>query len=102
MEPVEWIIGLVLLLGGYELWDKVETAEGTSGAVIKQTVVSIEPVFERGRYYKTADGYYISDLSPKPLIADGCERLVLTTDLSAPRVDDQQIKVTEVDIPCEG
>lgn len=102
MEPVEWIIGLVLIFGGYELWNKEESAEATSATVIKQTMVSEKPVFERGRFYKTDEGYYISDLSPEPLLADGCERPVLTADLSVARANDGQIKVTDVDIQCEG
>lgn len=102
MEPVEWIIGLVLIFGGYELWSKEESSEATTPAVIEQAVVSDKPVFERGRFYKTDEGYYISDLSPKPLLADGCERPVFTTDLSVARATDEQIKVTEVDIQCEG
>ncbi|WP_444928297.1 hypothetical protein ACJJI4_24015 (plasmid) [Microbulbifer sp. TRSA002] len=102
MEPIEWIVGLVLLFGGYELWNKDGPDENTTATVIEQTVVSDEPLFERERFYKTVDGYYISDLSPKPLIADGCERSFLITDLSVARANDEQIKVTEVEIQCEG
>lgn len=103
MEPVEWIVGLVLLIGGYELWGKEEPQEPVAVEVVtEQSIVSDEPLFERGRYYRTKDGYYISNLTPAPQKVDGCDRPVLTADLTAPRGDEGQIQVTEVDMECEG
>lgn len=103
MEPVEWIVGLVLFIGGYELWGKDEPKEPVVVEVVQEEpVVSDVPVFERGRYYKTGEGYYISNLTPARQKIEGCDRPVLTADLTAPRNDDGEIRVTEVDIACEG
>ena len=103
MEPVEWIIGLVLLFGGYELLNDDEQEQPIVAEVVQeQSIVSDEPVFERGRFYKTGEGYFISNLTPVPQKVDGCDRPVLTADLTAPRTDGDQIQVTEVDIVCGG
>ncbi|MCG8612258.1 MAG: hypothetical protein MI864_17180 [Pseudomonadales bacterium] len=103
MEPFEWIIGLALLLGGYEiLTDEKQDEPIVSNAVKEQSIVSDIPVFERGRYYRTGDGYFISNLTPALQKADGCDRPILTTDLTEPQIEDDHIQVTEVYIVCEG
>ena len=103
MEPVEWIIGLVLLFGGYELLNDDEQEQPIVAEVVQeQSIVSDEPMFERGHFYKTVEGYFISNLTPVPQKVDGCDRPVLTADLTAPRTDGDQIQVTEVDIVCGG
>ena len=100
MEPVGWIVGLALLFGGYELINKEVPSESVEEVTQEQTVVSDEPVFERGRYFNTSDGYYISNLTPEPIKPDGCDRPVLTADLSTPRTDEGEIQVTKVDNVC--
>lgn len=103
MEPVEWIVGLVLFIGGYELWAQEEPQEPVEMEIVtEQSLVSVEPLFERGRYYRTEDGYYISNLTPAPRKVDGCDQPVLTAGLTAPRSDEGQIQVTKIDIECEG
>lgn len=102
MEPVEWIVGLVLLFGGYELINKDAPSEPVVEVIQEQTVVSDEPVFERGRYFNTGDGYFISNLTPAPVKPDGCDRPVLTADLTSPRTGEGQIQVTKVDNVCGG
>ena len=103
MELFGLIVGLVLVIGGYERWEKEEPKEAVAAEIVtEQPIVSVEPLFERGRYYRTKDGYYISNLTPAPQKVDGCDRPVLTADLTAPRGDGGQIQVTEVDIECEG
>ena len=47
-------------------------------------------------------GYYISNLTPKPVQAQGCDMPILTADLSAPRSEDGGIYITEIDVECEG
>lgn len=59
MEPVSWIIALALLIGGYELLDDDKPEEDEGNTVI----VSETKAFKKGVYYKTEDGYFITDLS---------------------------------------
>ena len=108
MEPIEWIVGFVLFIGSYELWVKEEPQELVAVApvavetITEQSIVSVEPLFERDRYYRTEDGYFISNLTPTPKNVSGCDRSVLTADLTTVGRDEGQIQVTEVDIECEG
>lgn len=103
MEPVEWIIGILLIFGGHELLNKDKPEEPIVAEVAqKQSLVSDEPVFERGLYYRTGEGYFISNLTPVPQMVDGCDRPVLTADLTAPRTDSSKIQVTEIDMVCGG
>lgn len=101
MEPVEWVIGLILLFGGYEVFGKDKKDEPVE-VVQDVSIVSEDPVFERGRFFKTPDGYYISDLSPKPEQIEGCESPLLTADLTKLRDQEDAIEVTEIDVSCEG
>lgn len=102
MEPVGWIIGIVLLFGGYELVNKEVQEEPISELVEEHTIVSDVPVFERGRYFNTGNGYYISNLTPEKIKPDGCDLPILTADLTSPRTDEGQIQVTKVDNVCGG
>lgn len=61
-----------------------------------------EPAFQRNKYYKTTEGYYISNLTQAPAVADGCDAPILTADFSAPRSEQGDIFITEVDVECEG
>jgi hypothetical protein len=102
MEPVELFVGFILIFGGYELISNDKNESVSIEEVQKVSVVSDAPVFERGRFFKTIDGYYISNLTPARLKVEGCDRPILTADLTAPRVDNEEIQVTEVDMACEG
>jgi hypothetical protein len=64
MEPVEWFIGLVLLFGGAELWERNNSAEHVNNT--DREIVSAEPVYTKGRYFLSDQGYYITDLSSEP------------------------------------
>lgn len=61
-----------------------------------------KPAYQRGSYFMTDYGYYISNLTPKPVQAQGCDMPILTADLSAPRSEDGGIYITEIDVECEG
>lgn len=102
MDPVGWIVGLAILFGGYDLISEDELKEQAAEAVQEQTIVSEAPVFERGRYFKSSDGYFISNLTLAPVKPDGCDSPILTADLTSPRINDGQIRVTEVTIVCGG
>lgn len=101
MEPVGIFLGIWFLIGGYELWVKEEPKEVIVEVVQKEPLVSDKPIYERGRYYRM-EGYYISDLSTASEPVEGCDRSVLTTDLIEPRDGNSEIRVTKVDISCEG
>ena len=99
MEPIQWIVAIFLVLGGYEVGKNQN--QQTNIVEPSKSIVSDAPVFERGIYYKTDQGYYISDLSPSPMYALGCERPLYLTDLSIPANENQSREVTEYTIPCE-
>ena len=103
MEPIEWIVGLMLFMGGYELGSKEEPKEPVMVAEVtqKQSVLSDVPIYERGRYYKTSEGYFISNLTPVPQKVGGCNPFGLTSDQTEPSNDDGQIQFTDIDLACE-
>lgn len=102
MEPVEWIIGIILLFGGYEALKKDEPVVTPPVVVVEPTpLISSTPIFQRGRYYRTEAGYYISNLTPEPQAADGCADPILTADLSPRGVEGKPIEVSEAVIDCE-
>jgi len=68
---------------------------------IEYTVIE-KPAYQRGSYFKTNRGYYISNLTPAPVQAEGCDTPILTADLSAPRSDSDDIYITEVEVECDG
>jgi len=103
---MELIVALIMFVGGYELSDYLES-EDEPAVTQEMTVVveappSLSPVFERGRYFKSAEGYFISDLSPAPEKVEGCERPVLTADLSEPLQDGAKMYVQVVKMSCES
>ena len=61
-----------------------------------------EPAFQRGKYYKSDDGFYISNLTPASVMVDGCDMPINTADFSAPRAENGDMYITEVDVECEG
>ena len=61
-----------------------------------------EPAFQRGKYYKSDEGFYISNLTPAPVMALGCDTPINTADFAAPRSEDGDMFITEVDVECEG
>lgn len=74
---------------------------GSNQQDVDYTVIE-KPAYQRGSYFKTSNGYYISNLTPAPVKAEGCDMPILTADLSAPRSEDGDIFITEVDVECEG
>jgi hypothetical protein len=105
MEPIQLFIGFLLITGGISLMnsdDSESIEENGPMMVVESSVVSDKPVYKRGIYYRTSQGYYVSNLTPKPKAIDGCERSVLTADLSSPRSDGDSIQVTEHRVECEG
>jgi len=98
---MEWVIGLLLFWGGHELGSH----NGEKDVVIEREIestVSTEFIFKRGRYYKTDAGYYISNLTPKPQKAIGCDRPVLIADLTGSLPAADKMKVTEVQMECDS
>ena len=92
-KRILWLIPLLAVTGCSTLGSNQQDASYT---------VIEKPAYQRGSYFKTSSGYYISNLTPAPVKADGCDMPILTADLSAPRSDDGDIYITEVDVECEG
>jgi hypothetical protein len=61
MEPIEWFLVMSLIVGGNEWWEKHE--KNKDGVIVVE-----KPLYQRGKFYKNEDGYYISNLSPKPRV----------------------------------
>lgn len=97
MELIGLLIGMILFITGN---DVIENNKPQQEASYIETIE--EPVYQRGRYFKSEDGYYISNLTPKPVVADGCDLPILTADLSVPRSEKGHIYITEVDVECDG
>ncbi len=65
MEPIEWIIILTLIFGGHEVHEKYERD--------KDGVVVIEkPEYKKGKYFRSEEGYYVTNLQAAP-ISDAVE-----------------------------
>lgn len=56
MEPIEWIIILSLIFGGHELLEKHN--EEKDGVIVVENAL-----YERGKYFKSDEGYFVSNLS---------------------------------------
>lgn len=102
MEPAGLIIGFLLFFG-YSLLsvDSPQNVQ-TAQVEVEHPQVTTVNVFERGRFYRSTEGYYISNLTPEPELVKGCELPVLIADLNATRTADAQLQVTEIDVGCEG
>ena len=92
-KGILWIIPLLAVSGC--------SAFGRNPQEIEYAVIK-KPAYQRGSYFKTSSGYYISNLTPAPVKPEGCDTPILTADLSAPRSEDGDIYITEVDVECEG
>ena len=102
---MEWILVPLLVWGGYEWGSYDESLEhGAPATVInQQTLVENQTsTYERGKYYKTQQGYYISNLQPKPKKDEGCDRSIIVADLSEPNNAEEKISVTEIQMTCGG
>ena len=112
-----WLAGVILLVSGIELWQDITDLSYDSDespidtAELEQRESSKgKRFFERGTFYRSEEGYLISNLSPVPeqeLVvghqpAEGCDVPVLVSDLSIKR-QDKKMSVTEVDalFDCE-
>lgn len=93
IKRIPWLIPLLVLSGCTTLGNNPQDTEYT---VIK------EPAYQRGNYFNTGNGYYISNLTPEPVQAEGCDMPIMTADLSAARSEDEDIYITEIDVKCEG
>lgn len=105
---MEWVIVFILIIGGVEVGKRGDL-KGESTSVSESKVVATsdtavlvkEAVFARGRYYRHQNGYFISDLSPRPVYV--CTPEVLVADLkNRPSPDDQHLEVTTHKANCEG
>jgi len=92
-KGILWIIPLLAMSGC--------STFGSNTQEMEYTVIE-KPVYQRGSYFKTSRGYYISNLTPAPMQAEGCDIPILTADLSAPRSDGGDIYITEVEVECDG
>lgn len=94
---MEIIIAVFIAIGAYH-W-------GASSSETEATVAAIETIenssSDQPSEYVRKDGYYIKDLTVRAVSPEGCNRPVLTTDLSAPSQDGVR-NVTEVETSCEG
>ena len=101
MEPVEWFIALVLIFGGAELWEKNKSAENENNT--DRVIVSAEPVYTKGRYFLSDQGYYITDLSSEPPREVECEVNANTADLPASDIDSEDGSLVDgVIVGCGG
>lgn len=104
MEPIGWIALITLLFGGYHLSSDDDTKvvyEEVMQVEEKQQLVSETPVFERGKYFQSGQGYYVSNLSPVKKKIEGCDSPILTTDLSVSRKQGELMPIDIVLIQCE-
>ena len=101
MEPVEWFIGLVLLFGGAELWDRNKSAENENNT--DRVIVSAEPVYTKGRYFLSDQGYYITDLSSEPSQEFECDDTAYSADRPVTNSDREDGSVVDgVIVGCGG
>lgn len=96
---MEWLILVTLIFFGAE---ELISEDEPEVVVLPEPIVSTEPVYVRGRYYKTEQGYFVSNLTTEPAKAEGCDRPVLTANLSEPRYGAHDLNITEVAMSCEG
>ena len=102
---MEFLIGAILIglgwWGGseYEASKQQPVHQDPVVVIEEPEIVSDEPAFEKGRFYQTGNGYYISDLSPQKELPEGCSNSLLTADLSEPR-ESENLDVIEVDVKC--
>lgn len=103
---MEFIVGAILVALGwwggseYEASQQPVVIQNPIVVIEKPELVSEEPVFEQGMFYQTTKGYYITDLSPRKELPEGCSNPLLTADLSEPR-ETENLDVQEVDVKCE-
>ena len=103
---MEILLSLLALWGGYE-WLSTEDEVIESTEVVVQIVKDseppistepAEPVYGRGLFIKTEQGYYISNLTAE---IEGCYRPILVSDLTRVPDDNKDITVSEIQISCE-
>jgi hypothetical protein len=98
MEPITLIMGTLILIGT-TMFSSPESPD-----VQVQAIEEPAPEVRYGRdrfYYSEIDGYYISDLTPAPVMPDGCDLPIHITDLQKPINNNQKITVTSVTVSCE-
>lgn len=112
-----WLAGVILLVSGIELWQDItdwryesEEFQMDTSELEQREDPKRKRFFERGTFYRSEEGYLVSNLSPVPeqeLVvghqpAEGCDVPVLVSDLSIKR-QDKKMSVTEVDalFDCE-
>lgn len=103
MEPIIWVALFSLLFGGYHLSSDNETnvVAEERVEVEKNQFLSETPIFERGKYYQTGQGYYISNLSQDKQKIEGCDSPILTTDLSVARDHGEIMAIDTMQMQCE-
>ena len=106
---MEIVLALLLLgWGGFEVYESKQEVAALEEqqaafekelAVIKAQQKKLEYIYAPGKYIPH-EGYYISNLSPTPQKAEGCDSPLLTTDLSKPR-SEGQVTVSGVNVECQ-
>ena len=102
---MEIVIAVLLFVSGYGFSEFIgdETAPvvtEVNSTVIEDGQQTTSTNYKRGHFVLSSYGYYITNLSPKP--AEGCERPILTADLSRPMKDGETLPVHSVSVDCEG
>jgi hypothetical protein len=105
---MEIIIAFLIGFGGFSFYKSEQEIHAAERQVaIEEAISTVESefkpknedhVYARGKYIPRR-GYYISNLSPVPPVADGCELPVLTTDLSKPRKE-VPVSVSSAEVRC--
>lgn len=104
MEPVTLAGIFVVAVGGSMYFNSADEdlSDKTAAQVEDVGEYSTESQsFARGVFIRTDNGYYISNLSPEPVTAEGCDQPVLVADLSQPR-SKETMDVSPVMVDCEG
>lgn len=104
MEPITLAGLFVVAVGGGMYFNAADQQmyEDTAPQIENVSeVASQRTSFARGVFIPTDSGYYISNLSPEPVKAEGCNQPVLVADLTQPRSKEAR-EVSTVIVDCEG
>lgn len=88
MFVLDWIAGVLIFLSGYEIWGATQTDEAQLEPA--QVHISSEPVFKKGIYYRSKDGYFISNLSADSSTPSPCASMLSISDHGVPNVEEVQ------------
>lgn len=97
---MEIIVAVVIAFAAFQ-WgaSSVDSEQQVTQVEISEVAEEVEP--DQSTQYVRENGYYIKDLTVQSAPPEGCNRPVLTTDLSSAAKDGVR-NVTEVSATCEG